>query len=146
MAGNTDPRFTAVDSVQWGKVTGVDGGTDGTDTDVKLVFTADATNGSLLERITIQPLSTSGSTTTSAAVARLYLNNGNDVTNAANNVLFKELQILATAVNVGAATVAELGNEFMINKSIPPGYKVYCGITAMAANTQQNVIGWGGHY
>lgn len=145
MTANTSPIFTLIPVVSWGKVTGVDGSMDGTDADVQLVFTADATDGSFLQRLIFQPISTSGSTTTSAAAARIYMNNGSTVGTAGNNVLFAEVPLAATAVNV-SGTSAVLGADFPVNFQLPPSYRIYVGVTAMAANTQWNVMAVGGDY
>lgn len=145
MTANTSPIFTLTPTISWGKITGVDSSTDGTGADVQLVFTADATDGSFLRKIRAQPLSTSGSTTTSAASLRLYWNNGNSVGTGTNNVLAYDFLLAAIPVST-TGTVGVVGYEYVINEQIPAGYKVYAGITAMAANTQWNVIAYGGEY
>ncbi len=145
MAANTTPIFTGIPRNGFAKVTGVDGSQDGTDADVKLVFTADATDGSFLQRLILQPISTSGSTNTSAAAARIYLNNGSTVGTASNNSLFKEWSLAVTAVNV-AGTSASLGYEIPINIQLAPGYAIYVGVSAMAANTQWNITSVHGDY
>lgn len=110
-----------------------------------MVFTADATDGSFLQRLILQPISTSGSTTTSAAALRIYLNNGSTVGTASNNQLFKEWSLGAIAVNVSGTTAA-LGYEIPLNIQVAPGYAIYVGATAMAANTQWNVTSIHGDY
>lgn len=145
MAATTAPIFTQVPKISWVQVSGVDGGTDGTDADVQLVFTADATDGSYLQKLVLQPRSTSGSTTTSAAAARVYINNGSTVGTASNNVLYREATLPATSVNV-AGTTGALAVEIPLNIQLPAGYRVYVGITAIAANTQWAVTGVGGDY
>jgi hypothetical protein len=118
---------------------------DGTDADVKLVFTADAVDGNFLYSLKFQPISTSGSTTTSAAAARIYLNNGSTVGTGTNNVLLYEFTLPATAVNV-TGTTGVVGVLIPMNMQIQAGYAVYVGITAMAANTQWNIIAETGEY
>lgn len=145
MAANTSPIFTLTPVNSWGKVTGVDGSADGTDADVVLVFTADATDGSFIQKLILQPISTSGSTTTSAATCRIYINNGSSVGTAGNNLLFLERTLPATAVNV-SATAAAIGAEIPLNFQVQAGYRIYVGITAMAANTQWNVLAIAGDY
>lgn len=145
MAVNTSPKFTLTPTISWAKLTGVDSLTDGTDADVALLFTADATDGSFLKKIAVQPISTSGSTTTSATSLRLYLNNGSTPGTATNNVLWRDFLIPAVAVNI-TGTAGVVGQEYMFNEQMPPGYRVYCSVTALAANTQINVIAFGGEY
>ena len=142
---NTNPIFTLTPRNGFAKVTGVDGSMDGTDADVKLVFTAEATDGSFLQRLIAQPISSSGSTTTSAATLRIYMNNGSTVGTAANNQLIKEWSLAAIAVNV-AGTTASIGYELPINFQLAPGYAIYVGITAFAANTQWNITSVHGDY
>ncbi len=145
MAANTSPIFTLTPQNNWGKVTGADTGTDGTDADVVLICTFGSNAGGFIQKLIFQPISTSGSTTTSAAAARIYINNGSTVGTATNNLLFKEITLAATAVNT-AATAAALGYELPFNFQCPISYRIYCGITAMAANTQWNVLAITGDY
>jgi len=145
MAANTSPIYTNVPNVSWAKVSAADSSTDGTDADVVLVFTADATDGSFVTRLVFQPRSTSGSTTTSAAAGRIYINNGATVGTGTNNVLFKEILLPATAVNTGA-TAPAMGYEVSLNMQLPPSYRIYVGVTAVAANTNWDVCAVGGNY
>ena len=144
MAASTSPIFTLTPVISWQSIGGVDGSQDGTDADVELVFTG-STDGSFIQRIIFQPISTSGSTTTSAAAGRIYLNNGSTPGTAANNTLIKEITLAATSVNV-AATTAAFGYEVPLNFQIPNTYRIYVGITAMAANTAWQVTAIGGNY
>lgn len=145
MAANISPIFTLTPRNGFAKVTAADGSQDGTDADVKLVFTAGATYGSFLQRLICQPISTSGSTTTSAAALRIYMNNGSTPGTAANNQLIKEWSLGAIAVNV-TATVAALGYEIPLNFQLAPGYAIYVGVSAVAANTQWNITSICGEY
>lgn len=145
MAANTNPIFTLTPLNSWCKVTGVDGSMDGTDADVQLLFTADATDGSFIHHIRAWPISTSGSTTTSAAAMRLYLNNGSTVGTAGNNILMLEENLPATAVNV-AGTVTNGGLNIDLRIQLQAGYRLYVGVSAMAANTQWNFVAIGGDY
>ncbi len=145
MAANTSPIYSNVPKISWAKVSAADSSTDGTDADVQLIFTADATDGSYVNRLVFQPRSTSGSTTTSAAVGRIYINNGSTVGTGTNNVLFREVLLPATAVNTGA-TAPALGYVHPLNIQLPASYRIYVGITAIAANTNWDVTGYGGDY
>lgn len=144
MAANINPIYTLTPVNTWASITGVDGNQQGTDADVLLVFTA-GTNGAFIQRLIFQPISTSGSTTTSAAAGRIYLNNGSSAGTATNNTLIKEITLAATAVNV-AATTAAFGYEVPLNFQIPAAYTIICGITAMAASTAWQVCAIGGNY
>lgn len=149
MPANTLPIYTVTPQISWGKVTGVDGSEDGTDADVKLVLTA-GSNGAFINKIVFTPISTSGSTTTSQAAGRVYINNGSAVGTAGNNVLYKEINLPATAVDVAKTSPAggSTGSSFemVMNIQLKAAYTIYVGITAMAANTQWNVVGVFGDY
>lgn len=144
-APNTNPIYTITPKNPWGKVTAADTGTDGTGANVVLIWTADATNGGFLQKITLQPISTSGSTTTNAAVARFYLNNGSSVGTAANNILFAEVGLSAISVNT-SATTATISPVLPCLFQVQAGYAIYIGITSMAANTQWNAWATSGNY
>lgn len=145
MAANTTPIFTNIPKVSWGKISAADTSTDGTDADVVLIFTADATDGSYISKLRLQPRSTTGSTTTSAASARIYINNGSAVGTGTNNVLYGELTLPAVAVNT-SATSAAISFDYVMNIQLPASYRIYVGITAMAANTNWDVTSIGGDY
>ncbi len=144
MPANTSPIFTVTPKSGWAKVTGVDGSMDGTDADVKTVMTA-GSNGSFLVKLIAQPISTSGSTTTSTAALRIYLNNGSTIGTATNNQLIKEYLLAAIAVNV-AGTAPVIGYDIPINIQLPASYVVAAGVTAVAANTQWNITAVYGDY
>lgn len=145
MAATTTPIFTNVPKLGFAKVTAADGTMDGTDADVKLVFTADATDGSFLRKLIAQPISTSGSTTTSAAELRIYLNNGSTVGTASNNQLIRAVLLPATTVNV-TGTAGTPNVDIGLDIQIQAGYAVYVGVSSVAANTQWNVTSIHGDY
>jgi len=134
MAANTQPIFTNVAKNQWGIVTTADTSTDGTGANVVLVCTADPTNGSYVKKLVFTPLSTSGSTSTSVAAARVFWNNGSTPGTASNNVLYKELSLASVTVNV-SATAGVNSPEMPLGLQLQAGHRLYVGITAMAANT-----------
>jgi hypothetical protein len=144
MAQNMSPIYTLNALATWGQVTAADTGVTGTGANVVLVHTS-GSNGSFVNKLIFQPLSTSGSTTTSAAAARIYINNGSAVSSATNNNLFKEITLVAIAVNP-AATIGANGLEVGLGIQLPAGYCIYVGITAIAANTQWNVQNVSGNY
>lgn len=145
MTANTTPIFSLIPKTTWGKVTAADGSTDGTDADVVLVYTANATDGGFISRIIAQPISTSGSTNTSAANIRLYLNNGSTVATGTNNILFKEVSVPLIAVGLTATTTVG-ALEIPLNFQMQAGYRIYVGVSAMAANTQWNFVAIAGDY
>lgn len=98
----------------------------GIDADYALVFTADADNGSFLERLRFK----AGGTNT-ATVARIFINNGSTPGTAANNAFYGEVALPATTATNTAPTI---DIDYPMNLALPPGFRVYFGIaTAVAA-------------
>lgn len=145
MPANTSPIFSRIGDISWAQVTGTDGSQDGTDADVQLVYTADATNGSFMHKIIFQPRSASGSVSFPAGAVRVYLNNGSTNATATNNSLIKEISIPASTVNV-AATAASPAYEIPLNIQMPPSYRIYVGYSASVANGVLQVTAFGGDY
>ena len=137
MPGNTSPIFSKIARVEWaGGITAANTAKDGTGT-VDTVFTADATNGSYLQKLGVRPR---GSNV--ASVLRVFLNNGSSNATAANNVLIAEVSLPATTLSEVAALS---GNEVALNIPVPPGYRVNVTLgTAVAGGYA--VTGFGGDY
>ena len=134
MPGNTSPIFSKVASVEWeSSVTAANTAKDGTGT-VDTVFTADATNGSYLQKLVVRPRGTNV-----ASVLRVFLNNGASNTTASNNVLIAELSLPATTLTEVAALS---GNELPLNIPVPPGYRVMVTLgTAVAGGYAITAMG-----
>lgn len=99
-----------------------------------LAFTADATNGSFVQRIRFK-----AGGTNIASVARIYLNNGSVHTTATNNAFYGEISLPATAATIVAATI-EI--DYSLNFALPAGFAIYWGLeTAVAAGWVGIVIG-----
>lgn len=145
MAKTATPIFTQTPKLGFVKLTGTDVTADGTGANVKLLFTAGATDGSYLTNLICMPISTSGSTSTSTTVIRIYLNNGSTPATSTNNQLIRE-------VSIGYMTVSQTstaGAKYVpipISMQIPAGYAVYVSCTALAANTQWNITSVHGDY
>ena len=137
MPGNISPIFSKIARVEWaGGITAANIAKDGTGT-VDTVFTADATNGSYLQKLNVRPRGTNV-----ASVLRVFLNNGATNATAANNVLIAELSLPATTLSEVAALS---GNELPLNIPVPPGYRVQVTLgTAVAGGYA--VAGFGGDY
>jgi hypothetical protein len=144
MAANTAPIFSIVGQVATNGSTGMsqmvlNAANDytGIDADVTLVFTADATNGSYLQRLRFK----AGGTNV-ATVARIYLNNGSTPGTATNNAFYGEVSLPATTAS---ATVATADIDYPMNLALPVGFRVYFGLaTAVAAGWC--CVGIGGDY
>lgn len=91
----------------------------------KIVFTADATNGSYLQRLRFKALGTNV-----ASVARIYVNNGGDQTIEVNNALIGEQTLPAiTAIN----TASTIDLDYPMNIALNPGFRIIVGIATTVA-------------
>ena len=130
MASNTSPIYSSAGDIQWSTTPLITQNQvyEGTGT-VATVFTAGA-SGSYIQRVRFKA---SGSTT--ATVARLYINNGSSNTTASNNLLFDEITLAAVT---GVQTAATTTYELPMNIALPAGYK----ILATIGTTQIAGGGW----
>lgn len=137
MAGNIDPIYTRKANIGiTPTITAANTALDGTGT-VATAFTADATNGSFVQKLRFKALGTNVAT-----VARIFLNNGATNATATNNVLYDEVSLPATT---GSSTVSTLSAEIALAIPLPAGWKVNITIgTAVAAGWV--VSGVGGDY
>lgn len=137
MAANTSPIFLKAPRVSFVQTSSsAVTGTDGTDANVKLAFTADATNGSKIEDVYIQLSGTNLATT-----VRFWVNNGAAVGTATNNSLIHEETMPANTISQTAASVPVY---WRANLVLPAGYRLYvaCG----TATTALNITCVGGDY
>ena len=133
MPGNPDPIYSRIGDVSNNGVTGMNAlvtlaanDFTGAGANNSLAFTADATNGSYVQRIRFK----AGGTNT-ASVARIFLNNGAANTTATNNVFYGEVSLPATTASAVSAT-AEI--DYPLNFALPAGFRIYFGLaTAVAA-------------
>lgn len=125
MAANTDPIYTKTPDIQWGSTDGNGGANgslktantakDGTGT-VLTVFTSDATNGGICQKLVIRAAGTNIQT-----VLRVFINNGSTNATAANNVLYSEITLAATTLS---ETSALTEYSIPLNLPMPAGYKI----------------------
>lgn len=129
MAGNAAPIYSKAGSVSNNAgtgmnqlVTAVANDYTGAGANNTLVFTADATNGSFIQRLRFK-----AGGTVAASVARIFINNGSTPTSAANNVFYGECSLPAvTAI----ATQATIDIDYMMNFALPAGFRIYVGYGA----------------
>jgi len=149
MAVNTDPIYSKVGDIQWSATsalfaTAMTAGNvssyDGTDANIKSIFTADATNGGYVQRIRAKCAALTG--TSAASVLRIWVNNGSTAGTAVNNVLIGEVSLPAVSNTVVAANP---DIEYPLNIALPPGYKLLAGI-GTAVTTGWVVAVFGGKY
>lgn len=140
MPGNNDPIYSRKGQVANNGTTGMNqlvllASTDytGIDADTSLIFTADATNGSFVQRIRFK-----AGGTNIASVARIYLNNGSTNATATNNTFYGEITLPATTAIATSATV-EI--DYPMNYALPAGFKIYFALaTAVAAGWVATVV------
>ena len=126
MPANTAPIFSRTARIDWvNNVAAANTARDGTGT-VDTVFTADAVNGSFVNKIILRSRGTNVAT-----VMRVFLNNGLTNATAANNVLINEIGLVATTASETASLFA---SELPLNLALPPGYRLHVTLgTAVAA-------------
>lgn len=130
---NIDPIFSKQGNITNNNSTGMNqlvtaAATDytGIDADYSLCFTADATNGSFVQRIRFK----SGGTNV-ATVARIFINNGSTPGTASNNQFYGEISLPATTAIATAATV-EI--DYPMGFALPATFRIYFGLaTAVSA-------------
>lgn len=133
MAGNQLPIFSKKGHIDGttisggGYMTAVNTTADLTAGTIYLMFTADATNGSFVQRVRLR--ATVG--TTSATVVRIWLNNGSTTATATNNTLFDELTLPVTTTS---ATTATVGYEIALGFALPAGWRIYGTLGTASAN------------
>lgn len=130
MPGNITPIFAKVGRIEWAQsstaVTGADL------TNAALIFTADATNGSIVNEVRVKYLP---GTSTVATVFRVWINNGSAVATTTNNTLISEISIAIITTSQTAATVDYAVPMPRGGLVLPPGYKVYASIGTYSTGT-----------
>ena len=130
MPGNSAPIFSRVGDIQGNGpiLTQVASPNqyNGTDANVQLIFTADATNGGYIQRLRMKAVGTNVAT-----VARVWINNGSTPGTAANNDFYGEVSLPAITATQTSATV---DIDYPMNIALPPGYRIYVGIGTTVAS------------
>lgn len=125
MAGNQIPIYSRVGAYGQVRVTAALANSDGTGTvgtNIFLAFTADATNGSFVQRVRWNPVSNSAGVTTTATVGRVYISSSNTTANTLNTALFQEVAL--PSVVVSNSSVASYPIDVPINMALPPSYAI----------------------
>lgn len=121
MAGNTSPIFSRVGAISGGGPITLAANTyTGANANDTLVFTADATNGSYVQRLRFKATGTNVAT-----VARIYLNNGLTNLTAVNNEFYGELSLPATTASASQST-SDI--DYPVNLALPAGWRIYVGL------------------
>lgn len=134
MAANTSPIFIKQPNQGFDKLVTGNTSRDLSSGTTYTIFTADATNGSRLDHIKLQPLGTNVAT-----VVRIFLNNGGAITTGTNNVLLDEVTMALTT----ASEVAELLSTVVpMDLLMKPGYRIVVTIgTSVSAGIAASAHG-----
>jgi len=148
MAANSNPRFTRVGNIGSVLVTAANTSSQGGGTiatDIFKAFTADATNGSFVERVRLMATA-STPTTTTATVARLFVSSvSTGATTSANTYLVAEVTLPATAADNASAATSPL--DVPLGLTLAAGWTVLCtNHAAPAANSAWRAVVIGGDY
>ena len=149
MPGNNDPIYSKVGKIGAVAVTAANtssqgGGTVGTD--IFLLFTADATNGSFVRNIQMMPTASAAATATTATVARIFYSTvGSGATTSSNTHLLQEIALGSQTAD--QTTTATFSINIPLNFAMPPGtFLLVTNHAAPAASTQWKAIAFGGDY
>lgn len=152
MAQNTNPIYSLVPGISAGQLTpsitantksdGV--GTIGTD--IVKCFTADATNGSYVSKVRLQPYASAAATATIATTLRLFISSKTSgSTTAADTFCVQEIGVSSQSAD--HSTTATYFIDVIFNVPIPASYTILASQhAAAAANTGWQVIVFYGNY
>lgn len=142
MAANTTPIYSKAPDIQGiGAIVTANNTKDITSGTSYLVFTADATNGGLVDHIRIKA---DPANNTAATVFRFFLNNGSTTGTATNSFFIGELSIPA---NTASATAALPDFIYPVGFPLPAGWKIYCTVgTAPGGSGQFTATAIGGKF
>lgn len=140
MAGNATPIFGRVGKIGQAQIAAAVTGADLTS--AALIFTADATNGSIVNEVRVKYLP---GTSTVATAFRVWINNGGTLSTTTNNSLVTEITIPIITTSQTAGTT-----DFVIPLSrggivLPPSYRVYATVGTYSTGTFL-VSAYGGDY
>jgi hypothetical protein len=138
MAGNSVPIYSKQGAWGTGRVTAANTSSQGDGTigsTIFLAFTADATNGSYIQRVRWSATANAAATTTTATVGRVFVSNiASGSTTSSNTFLWQEIAL--PSVSADATTTANYPLEIPMNFALPPGYTILVtNHAAPAANT-----------
>lgn len=148
MPANQSPRFTRVSRVgsvlcTAANTSSAGGGTIGTD--MFLIITADATNGSLIRRVHVIPVATTPTTMTSSNLRIFMSTQSSGATTSANTILVAEITGGTPAAD--NSTTAIFPCYELKDFELPAGYSLlFSNHVAPAANTNWRATAFIGDY
>ena len=140
MAGNATPIFARIGKIGQGQIAAAVTGADLTS--AALIFTADATNGSIVNEVRVKYLP---GTTTAATAFRVWVNNGSAIATTTNNSLVTEITLAIITTSQVAATTDYVVAMPRGGLVLPPGYRLYATCGTYSTGTFL-VSAYGGDY
>jgi len=115
-------------------------------TDIFLAFTADSTNGSLVEYVRFVPTATVAATATTLTTARIFVSSlASGATTAANTTLLKEVQLPVQTADHSTTPTNEI--DVPLNIRLPASYTILVTTHVVpVANTGWKATAIGGDY
>lgn len=152
MPVNNDPLLVGVPKMGravWLPATTANTKSDGTGTigtDMLLLYTAESTYGSFIQKVRLHPQAGTAATATTATVARIYISSvTSGATTNANTSLFAEVALISQTAD--QTTTATTPTEIPMGIALKAGESVLVSFHhAAAANTSWAVIAIGGDY
>lgn len=140
MAGNSTPIFGKVGKIGIAQLGAAVTGADLTS--AGLIFSADATNGSVVNEVRVKYLP---GTTTAATAFRIWVNNNGTLSTTTNNALITEITIPIITTSQVAATPDYVIPMTRGGLVLPPSYRLYATIGTYSTGTFI-VSAYGGDY
>lgn len=150
MAANNNPIFIGVPespSVTIGAANTSSTGSGTIGTDIFKVLTAEATNGSYIEKLIITPVATVANTNTAATVLRFFISTQSAGATSGGSNTFNIGEITAAAQTADSSSTAVYSWVFPIGRAIQAGYSILAtSHAAPNANTSWQVTAVMGDY
>lgn len=140
MTASTTPIFAKIGKINFAQTSTAVTGADLTN--AALIFTADSTNGSIVNEVRVKYLP---GTSTVATAFRVFINNGSAIGTTTNNTLIAEITITAITTSQTAATVDYVVPMPRGGLVLPPSYRLYATIGTYSTGTFM-VTAIGGDY
>ena len=149
MPANSDPIFTKNVKTSSVLVTAANTSSQGggtVATDIFLLGTADATNGSYIRKVRMIPTASVAATTTTATVARIFISTvSSGATTSANTRLIAEVSL--AAIPAAHSTTAVFWQDLAVNEPIGAGESILVtNHAAPAASTAWRFVMFYGDY
>lgn len=152
MPANTQPIFTRqglLGRAVWTSSDTANTDSDGSGTigtDMKLLCSADSTNGSYINRVRFYPAATAAATATTGTVIRVFVSTqSSGSTTSSNTCLIAE--ITASSVTAASASAAVLPLDYNLGFVLPAGtHLLFSMHHAAAASTIWHASAYGGDY